>query len=299
MEPVELKFSRYLNAREGLTDSEKIHYLSLEKGFQGEKMFDSLSASLSNNWLIINDLMLKYNNTVFQIDTLLISSAKIYLLDIKNYEGDYYIKDDRWYKVPKKEIRNLIHQLQRSETLLRSLLQEIGINIPIESFLIFVNPEFYLYEATLDLPIIFPPQLKGFLKHLNNQPEGYYEKQIKLAKQLVSMHVQVSPYMRIPEYSYDQLKKGLFCLGCQSFNIYNLSRNTLICNECGYKENSTNAVLRGIEEFSFLFPDKKVTTNVIYEWCQVIHSKKTIHRVLSQNFIQVGKRKHSYYVKEE
>ncbi|MGP4081325.1 hypothetical protein ACTWQL_15580 [Pseudalkalibacillus sp. R45] len=43
-ESYELLALRSLNTRMQLTEKEKIHYLNLEKGFEGEVHFDSLAA---------------------------------------------------------------------------------------------------------------------------------------------------------------------------------------------------------------------------------------------------------------
>ncbi|WP_281352270.1 nuclease-related domain-containing protein [Cytobacillus depressus] len=287
---------RYLNLRSNLSEKEQNYYLSLEKGYQGELMFDALSEPLSANWLIINDLMLEFNHTVFQIDTLLISSEKIFMLEIKNYEGDDFVEADKWYTLSKTEIRNPFHQLERCESLLRRLLQELGITFPIETCLIFVNPEFYLYQAPLNHPIIFPPQLNRFITHLSKNKARFKDKHLKLAEQLVSMHVEKSPYLRLPDYRYDQLEKGINCVSCHSFNV-ELKSNVLVCKECGYREGITSTVLRGVEEFTFLFPDRRVATNEMLEWFKIIESRNTMRRLLQQNFKQIGHGKYSHYVK--
>ena len=79
-EPAELKILRCLNARMNLSAKEKQHYLNLEKGYEGELIFEKWLKNLAGEWLVLNDLLLEYNNTVFQIDTLLISQKTIYLL---------------------------------------------------------------------------------------------------------------------------------------------------------------------------------------------------------------------------
>ncbi|WP_066296808.1 nuclease-related domain-containing protein [Bacillus sp. FJAT-29937] len=295
-ESVELLLHRYLNIRSSLSEKEQNYYLGLEKGYQGELMFDALSAPLSANWLIINDLMLEYNHSVFQIDTLLASAEKILILEIKNFEGDFFIKNDKWYTLSKTEITNPLDQLKRSESLLRRLLLNLNFNIPIETCLIFVNPEFYLYQAQIDLPIIYPTQLNRFIKQLSKNPARFKDNHLKLAKQLVSMHVEKSPYFRLPEYSYGELEKGITCVCCHSFNLEHKG-NALVCKKCGHTEKVPSTLLRGVEEFSFLFPDRRITTNGMLEWFKIIESKVTMRRLLSQNFNQMGHGKYTYYVK--
>jgi len=125
---------------------------------------------LSGNYLILNDLLLEINNTIFQLDSLLIAQQIIYLFEVKNYEGDYYIKDDQWYSsFSGKEIKDPLLQLKRSESLLRKLLESIQSNFLIKSYFVFLNPEFTLLQASKELPIIYPNQINRFVKKLNPQ----------------------------------------------------------------------------------------------------------------------------------
>lgn len=112
---------------------------SLKRDFEGEQKSDVWLEWLSKEWLIIHDLLLEYNNSKFQIDTLLISQDKIYPLDVKNFEGDYYVEGDNWYTSAKKDVKNPVHQLDRCETLLRALLRDLGYHYPLETYLIFIN----------------------------------------------------------------------------------------------------------------------------------------------------------------
>lgn len=71
-ESAELMAMRYLNRRMELTDKEKLHYINLEKGYEGEMRFDLLTENLLEERYIINDLLLEVNNSYFQIDTMII-----------------------------------------------------------------------------------------------------------------------------------------------------------------------------------------------------------------------------------
>ena len=95
----ELLKMRSLNTRMELTPEEKFHYFSMEKGYEDEVKFDRMAESLQEERYIINDLLLKVNQTNFQIDTILISQEVIRLLDIINFEGDFCIEKNRFYAV--------------------------------------------------------------------------------------------------------------------------------------------------------------------------------------------------------
>ncbi|MBT2719878.1 nuclease-related domain-containing protein [Bacillus sp. ISL-46] len=291
----EIIILRSLNVRMSLSDKEVTNYLNLKKGYEGEKKSDVWLEGLSEDWLIIHDLLLEYNNSKFQIDTLLISQDTIYPLDVKNYEGDHYVEGDKWYISAKKDGKNPLHQLSRCETLLRSLLRDLRYHYPLESYLIFINPEFHLYQTSINPSIVFPTQLNRFLKKLNTKPAKLNKRHFKLAEQLVALHLIDLPYPRLPAYAYGQLEKGTLCPKCYSF-FSDLKGTKLVCGNCGCTEGVESAVLRSVTELMLLFPDRKITTKAIFEWCKIIKSEKTIRRILARNFKYIGHGKSANYV---
>lgn len=277
-----------------LPEKEKNYYKKLEKGFQGELLFDRWLEGILDHYIILSDLLLKANNKIFQIDTLIQAKNKLYLYNVKNHEGDFYIKDNKWYTTSNFEIDDPFPQLERSDYLLRRLLQELGYTFPIQSSLVFVNPEFSLYQAPLNRNIILPTQLPRLIRNLNKETSRLSDYHHKLCQHLVSLHIQPSPYAILPEYHYDQLKKGILCASCLSLCPV-IQNNRIVCTGCGHKEDVSSAILRSIEEFRLLFPNRKITTIAIQEWCGIIHSNKTIWSVLTKYYKQEGKGKATYY----
>lgn len=166
----ELLIMEFLDARMDLSNKDKQYYYSLKKGYEGEVLFDVLTEKLQCECFILNDLLLNINNTTVQIDTLIITSGKIYLFEVKNYEGDYYYESDKLFKITKSEIINPLYQLSRSSYLLHQLLLNLGFNFQIDASVVFINPNFTLYQAPLDKPFIFPTQLNQCLDKLNTTP---------------------------------------------------------------------------------------------------------------------------------
>lgn len=296
IESKELMLFRSLNARMNLSPEDTWYYTKLEKGFQGEFQFNQLLLKSPGDYLIVNDLLLEKNNTTFQIDTLLISQNKIFHFEVKNYEGDYFLEKDKWYTNSSKiSIVNPITQLERSSLLLRKLFQDFGSNLALESYLIFINPEFTLYHAPANPSIVFPTQLNRFIRKLNLNSSiitGFHH---TLAEKIISQHFTNSQFTRIPKYEFEQLKKGIIGTCCHSF-LKKHKDKYLICDTCGKKENSTEALLRAVNEYKLLFPHKKITTNDVYEWCNGIKSKNTIRRILIKNYHHIHRARSSYFV---
>ncbi|MFC0274656.1 nuclease-related domain-containing protein [Metabacillus herbersteinensis] len=293
-ESAELLILKLLNTRMSLSNNEKQHYFNLKKGYKGEKIFDSLTENLQCECIILNDLLLKQNNTMFQIDSLIITSETIYFFEVKNYEGDYYYESDRLYKKPNSEINNPLNQLNRSESLLRQLLQNLGLNTPINASVVFINPEFTLYQTPLNKPFIFPTQVNRYLKNLHKTSSKLNGKHKLLADKLISLHIKDSPFKLLPSYDYDQLRKGITCVKCTSFSM-SVEGRKCVCKECGQVELVAIAVMRNVKEFKLLFPNRRITTNVIHQWCKVVTSKKRIRRILEKNLKIVGVHQWSYY----
>jgi hypothetical protein len=217
-ESLELKLQKLLLTRMNLTHKERSNFSYNIKGFEREKQFDQfLEKYLTIDCLVLHDLLLETNNTFFQINTMLISQKTIQIFEVKNYEGDYFIEADKWYSVSQKEINNPIEQLTRSTSLLRRLLQDLGIECSIKCHLVFINPEFTLYHAPMNLPIIFHSQLNRFIKNFNKSLSKLNQSHTNLTKKIMKKNLIQSPYTIIPKYSYKHIEKGMLCLACNSF----------------------------------------------------------------------------------
>ncbi|WP_373370781.1 nuclease-related domain-containing protein [Lederbergia panacisoli] len=206
-------------------------------------IFDERVERPSKDWLNLNDLLLERNNTEFQIDAVIIAQNSILLFEVKNHEGDYYIENNQWLYFNGTPLQDPVSQLERKQLLFQMLLRDLEYNSPIKSYLVYINPDFHLYNSPRNLPIIFPSQLNRFFNELNKIPSNIYEHHKKLAYKLVSLHKTGSRNTKIPEYSYEELRKGISCSCCYSFNL-EIKKLTFICKNCGVIQNKTAAILR-------------------------------------------------------
>ncbi|MFK9091209.1 nuclease-related domain-containing protein [Bacillus salipaludis] len=295
-EPPDLLKLRILDVRMKLSAEEHRYYLNKEKGFAGEVQFDLLTEQLQSECLILNDLQLEVDNTTFQLDTTIIYQETIYPFEVKNFEGDFIYKPDRLETTSGKRYKNPLDQLKRSKFLLTQLLQKLRVHFAIEGLVVFINPEFTLYEVPQDKPFIFPTQLPTLMKKLNALPSKLTNRHRILADKLVSLHQPKSLFSKVPAYDYGKLRKGVTCAVCKSFKVtVPAGERKLVC-ECGYVERLEDEVLRNVKEIKLLFPEKRVTTNIVHEWCGGVVSKKQINRILTKKFSRIGQGKFSYYV---
>lgn len=291
----DIKILKLLNARMELDQTSKRRYYNLTKGFEGEVMFDKLTIGLDSKFYILNDLQLESHSTEFQIDSLFVAQNSIIPCEIKNFEGNYYFEKDNFYHcVTKEQITNPLHQLNRGKNLLHQLLQKNGFNFPIEGYLNFINPHFYLYQAPFNDKIIYPTQHQSFLKKMESKPPKLNDQHRIVADFLIQAHNPVSPYKKLPPYSFSNLRKGNICKNCNSFFVTFVDRK-LICNKCGFVETLEDVVKRNVDEIMLLFPDLKINANTVIEWCKLEDHKRKIRRILLKNFKRIGHGKYTSY----
>ena len=296
MKPNELKVFEALEERLPFSNDEKLFFHQLRQGYLGEQYWENLLVKrVEKSFFIVSDLRLQVSNQSFQIDSLLISNDRLYLLEVKHYTGDYIFEETRWFKIPSKEVSNPLLQLHRSESLLRRWLQRHSIHIPIESYLIFTNDHFFLYQAPKMKQMVFPNQLHRFISSLH--PKATMEiNQQKLIELLMKQDLGEYPHPHLPIFSFQSLQKGIRCHSCRQLSLISKQRH-LLCLNCKVKESIEQGFLRHLTELQILFPNHKLTTKLLHDWSDQIVSMKTIKRLLDKYFQPVGKHRWTYYIK--
>jgi hypothetical protein len=294
--PRELIILRGLRPRINFSESEESYYLYKEKGYEGEVNFDkwAVPLSVSEKMIFLNDVNLNQNNNHFQVDSFGISSGTLHHFEVKNLEGDYSIDKGKWISPLGNPVKNPLIQVDKTETLLNQLVNNHSIPLTVKSHLILINPEFHLYNVPSNLPIVYPAQMNRFRTSLLQNSSKIRNADIRAAEKLLALYIGESPYDSVPKYRYDELRKGMVCPGCGEF--YAEFKRVLCCGFCGGKEGSSDAILRSVEEFRLLFPEVKVTTKNIFDWCGVIKDERTIQRVLRANLQSMGNKRSSYYI---
>lgn len=294
----ELQLLQYLKMRGTLPDKFVRSYNNAKKGYLGEKkLYQILKKQLSSDCIIFFDLLLKANRTTFQIDCLILFPESIYMIEVKNYRGDFYLKNDKWFSARSNlEMRNPLLQIERTEFLLNRSLQGLRVNFPIQSYVIFVHDEFWLYQAPMSLPIIYQPQLRRFIQSMNHKNRGnrIEKRHTKIAEILLEQNMDETPYVRLPNFEFNSLRKGLICLNCNE-QIYLSGYKRLICPHCSYVESVESGVMRHVVEYSLLFPNEKITVGRIHEWCAAGVSRGRIRRILKLYMTLIRKSQLTYY----
>lgn len=194
----------------------------------------------------------------------------------------------------KKSILNPSTQLDRTRSLLNMLLNQLEYDMKVYAYVVFVNQEFLLYQASPNHTLILHPKIKKHIEQLNWIDAPLKNKHKRLAVKLMDAHLTDNRFNKLPEYHYNELKKEVTCPLCQ-INLRILTERTTYCDKCNYSEANTEIILREIKEFQLLFPNDRLTTHIVYDWCGKLYSKESIRRTLKKNYKELGKKKGKYY----
>ncbi|MCC5896093.1 MAG: NERD domain-containing protein [Alkalibacterium sp.] len=269
-----------LSIRGALSSKERLYYSHLVKGYEGEYFFDVLVEKTLKEYILLCDLVFKVNGTIFQIDSLVVTNNKLYVYEVKNYEGEYQMNQSSLIRCAVgTEVLNPLIQLQRSTILFKQLLAQMNIKTPLESYIVYINQNFTLYQAGPHPQIILYSQLSTHFKSITESSKPLNEGCLSMSKLITSKNIGDSPYQDLPDYGYKTLKKGIYCPEC--FTFFNqLKGRMCICSKCGYRETAYANVHRHVMEFNKMLPDIRPSTKTIFDWCNGMHSMYRIRSVL-------------------
>lgn len=284
-----------LSQRSLLTQKYKNTLQNQKKGYEGERQYHHmLQKKLTSDCIVLYDLLLESNESEFQLDCIIIQEHQVWHLEVKNFEGVFQVRDQSIFNLRNNhEMKSPLNQLERAKFLLNHSLQKGDCKIPVRSYVIFVNPEFTLYQHDPSLPIVHPTDIQRFIEVLNNKPSRLSPYHHKLAHHLFTNQISDEPYQRLPEYKIDLLKRGVRCMGCSGF--LSIKGTRLGCGECGYTEGLDTGIMRSVIEYHYLFPENRITTKTIWEWCNIKKSKDTFKRILSKYMVTDGVKRHRHF----
>ncbi|WYP26133.1 nuclease-related domain-containing protein [Alkalihalobacillus sp. FSL W8-0930] len=268
-----------------------------ELGFQGEQTLDYHLQFLNDDFFLFHDLRISgINQTFFQIDTLVVCSQFISIVEVKNIAGSIHFEQASGQMIRKlhdrvESLPNPLTQIHRQHIQLQHfLLNHRFPSIPIKSLIAFSNPTTMM--ETDHPSIIRAEYLPNKLEKIQSQFPVKKLKTtdiIKLTDCLKNAHV---PERIFPLESYlikpSDLRKGVDCPSCNQPNMTRSKKNgSWYCIRC--KHFSKPAHLQAIEQFSNIF-DKKLTNKEARAYLS-IESRHTAYRMLKEFEAECAKKR--------
>lgn len=283
-----------LNVRMTLSSLEETQLDALEKGYEGEMTFDGNVKEANLPGVMLCDLTLSARETTYQIDALYVTDKEVIIYEIKNYSGHYIYKDGLIYSDNGYVLQDPLAQVRRKQAYLHNLLLKINPSMKVSSYVVFINFDFYIYLLPKTSQIVFAGQLKNHLTKLAKANTSTTTKARQIADKLTSLNLKNYRPVHSPTYAYEQLKKGIYCAGCHSWNC-SISRQYLICSDCQKVERLASAIKRTLDEFRLLFPNEKLSLKTARTWCGPEWTDTRIRRVLRNNYTLHHSGRSSYY----
>ncbi|OFL48705.1 hypothetical protein HMPREF2767_07385 [Nosocomiicoccus sp. HMSC067E10] len=279
--------------------NEQLYYLeNLTRGYSGEEEFKGFLMNLvGESACILTDFTFSVDGVVRQIDALVVFRNAIFIFEVKNYHGDYLFRDGDFYNTKfTSKVRSPLEQLDNTVILFNRLTQKVGITLPIKSYVVFIGKDFHLYESPRGLNIIMRGQLKKFLNELRLKYQHADQGTKKLVESIYQFRHLEERRLDI-NYSYESLKKSLFCIDDGGEIILN-NRTYYECQKCNGKTPIEAVVLQAIKDFQTLFPEMKITISNLYNFTGEKISRYHYRKVLNSHYQRVGNGRGVQYIEK-
>ncbi|WP_171050831.1 nuclease-related domain-containing protein [Bacillus sp. BHET2] len=236
---------RRLPRKSNLRSKIEENLLKAWAGYHGECKADRHISTIDNNHdtFILNDLCLPISNSFFQIDTLILTSKYLLILEIKNIAGSLEFDNEfeQFSRSLNGEIKgfpNPISQANRSKIHLKQWFHKKKLpTLPIEFLVVFTNSSSIITsvnqnEMTKNKAIKIDNLVAKYLtiqrSYSSIPPFLELKEQRRIANQLIKDHSPYSNYKRYPE----EILSGVRCIQCEQFNMVRKIRSWY-CNDCG------------------------------------------------------------------
>lgn len=297
---LELQYLEVLQRREGLDDKALYNLKLQQRGFWGENELHELLLKYGQrDWLVLHDLWLGVGGTT-QIDLLLVTRSGLLVLDAKNYEGNYVYVNGQAMINGKRVNHDIFTQLNRAVDKVREMCQRLGYNGLVQGHVVFVNPDSQVQVEGEAAKLALTRS--AFIRVLQQLDESdrlsipanlnAFQLQKLILERFIIAHPYPPKSLSVEEVS--QLKKGLCCAQCSSFEV-ELSRYKVTCRDCGHVEDKEQAVIRDICEYGLLTHERGLRSAEIQVMLGEQISTQYITRLLTKNFKKLAGGRYTQY----
>jgi hypothetical protein len=304
--PTQLDFLRIAKQRGlPLTNKEENLLYTLEAGEYGEQtVINFLEKFGRDHWLVMRNLWLDYSNP-YESDILLFTEHKPYVLEVKNYYGQFIYDNGVCTLEGKKLTNNPIFQTQSAHTNLQRITHEVNPSIQAEGALLLIG-EHNEVELNSEIPDIKVKQRHQFRRYIRSiiteemNHLGYSLDKNKLLAQLEGYEIppRFQPISLSPK-DLEHAHKGIYCLHCKGYNIQ-VHKSYIQCNNCHFFEAREEAVFRTICEFGVLtFGHDYMKRSDISHFMNHQVSSKYLSNFLKEHFESIGQYKMTRYLSKK
>jgi len=212
-----LQYLEALYFRNGLTLEEEKEYQKLLQGYQGEVQLDKLCQFFSiSKEQMMDDITLSLFKNVTQIDKIIVSRNVLYLIDVKNYQGNYRYEHQRWTLDGNILSNNIFEQLRRAVRIVQQILNQSGIKLLVKGVLVFMNPNSKIEVIdSIDEIVLDVTQIPQWLMSLQLHTNSISWKDLLKKYQIPNYRTTLTSSSEL----FNKLTKGIRCINCGSFAV--------------------------------------------------------------------------------
>lgn len=277
----EFLYYKALEKRTELNFKEKRNLYNIEKGFDGECLYDKIFDEIGHESVyVLRGLYLKAGKSITQFDSIVISMDRVVVNEIKNYSGDYLYENNAWYRNGKQLKDNAHIQLSRAKGKIIQLRDEAGLHFNVEGAVIFTGDDFRLTTESDHIwsETVMLNQLRNYFREFKDDRIGDKAKSIV---RHIKNAIAENPYFE-EEVDISRLQRGLYCGACGSFELIK-GRFQYTCASCGSIESNETHLLRTMSDHKFLFYNHPMTKRSILELIAYTFHENTVYRALQKH----------------
>jgi len=139
------------------------------KGVQGEESVAWELSYLSDEFLLLNDLMLPGSKG--NIDHVVVGPTGVFVVETKNYSGKYVCYGDRWFFQgirQKYDVSSVSVQARNNARVLADLLHSSGFTVDVSPIIVFTHPSVQLWLHSPTVQVLKSGAICNYL--LNQRP---------------------------------------------------------------------------------------------------------------------------------
>ncbi|RUL47217.1 NERD domain-containing protein [Lysinibacillus antri] len=256
----------------------------LQAGFQGEKRVDRHWLEITNldkHYLLFNYECFNEFGFPHQIDTLLLTSKFLLIIDIKNISGRIDYDEDKHQLIRTNidgsfdSFSSPFDQVIRHGQYFTRVFNQLKIPLPIECAIISSNPSTIIGNMPKH-PLFF--HVSGLRFYINKLVSNYdsvlsAQEMDRISKFLMANLKRQEPKVEIP---IEHLRKGVLCEICNFKVQMQYRRGTWCCSKCGVR--NKKAIFQALDDYRLLINDR--ITNQEFRDFFGVHSVYTASKVL-------------------
>lgn len=276
---------------------------SAKAGFGGEERLDEAMEHFDPPYAhrIIQDFSLPAPFKI-QVDTVIITQSRIYLLEVKNIAGKLQFRQNpsalhsvladgkiKSYKSP-------IVQMNETTVRMRMFLKTLGYSVPVTSIIVIAHPSQIVENAPHTSRILSAGEVNFYLSEIVERPILSIEQLYHLGQAFLNAHQDYQPFPLAPKFQIEipEIEKGVFCPRC----FLGKMTRTKVAWECEMcRLISRNAHSGALNDW-FMLIKPTITTAECCEFIGLQSLDAAKHFLVKSGCQPVGGRRYRHYIRD-